>query len=206
LDVSLIILAGGKSTRLGRNKVVEKIGNLSLLERVVSILSVFNHEMIIVIGKDSSLPQITNNPGLKTVRDIYPGKGSLGGLYTGLVFSESQYNFVVGCDMPLLNLDLIRYMLSITEGADAVVPKMINNVLEPLHAIYSKSCIDKIELLLEQNRLSILDLYPMVKVRYVEYFEIDRFDSRHLSFFNINTENDLQTGKEMIIKKDLTSD
>jgi molybdenum cofactor guanylyltransferase len=206
LDVSFIILAGGKSTRLGRNKVVEKIGNISLLERVVSSLSVFDQELIIVIGKDSSLPQLTNYPRIKIVKDIFPGKGSLGGVYTGLVLSESQYNFIAGCDMPFLNLDLIHYMTSLTCSFDAVVPKMINNVLEPLHAIYSKNCIDKIELLLKQNKLSILDLYPMIRVRYVEYFEINRFDKTNLSFFNINTESDLKTGKDLLSKGDCKGD
>jgi molybdopterin-guanine dinucleotide biosynthesis protein A len=155
LDVSFIILAGGKSKRLGRNKVVEKIGNQSLLERVLSTLSTFNREMIVVIAEDSSLPELTGYPKLKIVRDIYPGKGSLGGVYTGLVSSNSFYNVVVACDMPFLNLDLIRYMISIAESADAVIPKTLNNVLEPLHAIYSKKCIDFIESLLNQNRLSI---------------------------------------------------
>jgi molybdenum cofactor guanylyltransferase len=206
LDVSFVILAGGKSTRLGRNKVVEKIGNLSLLERVVSNLAVFNQEIIIVIGHDSSLPQITGYPQLKIIRDIYPGKGSLGGVYTGLVFSKSQYNLIVGCDMPFLNLDLIRYMLSIAEGADAVVPKILNNVLEPLHTVYSKKCVEKIEILLKQDRLSILELFPLVRVRYVEITEIDRFDKNHLSFFNINTVNDLETCKELIVKEDFKSD
>jgi molybdenum cofactor guanylyltransferase len=206
LDVSFIILAGGKSTRLGRNKVVEKIGNLSLLERVVSSLSVFNQELVIVISKDSSLPQLTKFPGLKIVKDIYPGKGSLGGVYTGLVLSESQYNFVTGCDMPFLNLDLIRYMTGLTGSFDAIVPKTVENALEPLHAIYSKSCISKIDLLLGKNRLSILDLFPMVKVRYVEYSEINRFDKTNLSFFNINTEDDLKTGKDLILKEELKGD
>jgi molybdopterin molybdotransferase len=202
LDVSFIILAGGKSKRLGRNKVVEKIGNQSLLERVLSTLSTFNREMIVVIAEDSSLPELTGYPKLKIVRDIYPGKGSLGGVYTGLVSSNSFYNVVVACDMPFLNLDLIRYMISIAESADAVIPKTLNNVLEPLHAIYSKKCINFIESLLNQNRLSILELYPMIRVRHIESSEINQFDVKHLSFFNVNTENDLKTGKELILKED----
>jgi molybdopterin-guanine dinucleotide biosynthesis protein A len=206
LDVSCIILAGGKGTRLGRNKVVEKIGNQSLLERVISSLSTLNQEMIVVIAKESSLPQLTNNPKIKIVRDIYPGKGSLGGIYTGLVYSKSYYNLVVACDMPFLNLNLLKYMISVTEDADVVIPKVVNDILEPLHAVYSKNCVGKIELLLEQNRLSILELFPMVQVRYIEVSEIEHFDKKHLSFFNINTESDLKIGRELIIKEDSDSD
>jgi molybdopterin molybdotransferase len=201
LDVSFIILAGGKSTRLGRNKVVEKIGNQSLIERVLSSLSTFDREVIVVIAGDSSLPELTGYPKLKIVRDIYPGKGSLGGIYTGLVSSNSLYNVVVACDMPFLNLDLIRYMTGITDGVDAVVPKRLNNI-EPLHAVYSKNCIHSIEGLLDQNRLSILELFPLIKVRYLESSEINQFDFNNLSFFNINTESDLNIGKELILKED----
>jgi molybdopterin-guanine dinucleotide biosynthesis protein A len=107
LDVSCIILAGGKSTRLGRNKVVEKIGNQSLIEIVVSRLSALESDIIIVAAKDSSLPQLTNCPRLKLANDIYPGRGSLGGIYTGLIASETLFNLVVACDMPFLNLDLL---------------------------------------------------------------------------------------------------
>jgi molybdenum cofactor guanylyltransferase len=206
LEISFIILAGGKSKRLGRNKVIEKIGNRSLLERVVSTLSSFNKEILIIIGEDSTLPQLTGYKRLKIVKDIYPGKGSLGGLYTGLISSGSLFNVAVGCDMPFLNLDLLRYMMSLTESVDVVIPKTNNNVLEPLHAIYSKNCLNKIEMLLNQKRLSILELYPLVKVRYVEYSEIDRFDKNNLSFFNINTEADLNKSKELLKNEDLKSD
>jgi molybdopterin-guanine dinucleotide biosynthesis protein A len=205
LDVSCIVLAGGKSSRLGRNKVVERIGDSSLLERVLSRLSPLSHEMLVVIGKDSSLPQLTI-PGLKIIRDIFPGKGSLGGVYSGLVSSGSFYNFVVACDMPFLNIDLLGYMLTQTECADVIIPRLENNILEPLHAIYSKNCIDKMELLINQNRLSILELFPMVKVRYIEGSEIKKFDPENLSFFNVNTEKDLRKGQELAAKEELKRD
>jgi molybdenum cofactor guanylyltransferase len=206
LDVSCIILAGGKSTRLGRNKVVERIGNQSLLERVVSSLSSLNSEIIIVSAKESSLPQLTNYPRVKIVEDIYPGKGSLGGIYSGLVSSLSFYNLVVACDMPFLNLDLLRYMLGIAGNYDVVVPRVSQDIFEPLHAIYSKNCVAPLELLILRNRFKILELYPLVKVRYVEVDEINRFDPHHLSFFNVNTEADLKVGRELDRKGDVQSD
>jgi molybdopterin-guanine dinucleotide biosynthesis protein A len=198
LDVSCIILAGGKSTRLGRNKVVEKIGNQSLIEIVVSRLCALESDIIIVASKDSSLPQLTNCPRLKLANDIYPGRGSLGGIYTGLIASETLFNLVVACDMPFLNLDLVRYMVDRTEGYDAVIPKSDVDILEPLHAVYSKNCIPAIESLIKKDRFSILELYPLIKVKYIEYSEVERFDPDHLSFFNINTEEDLRVGKELL--------
>ena len=201
MDVSCIVLAGGKSTRLGRNKIIETIGNQSLLERVVSCLLSLQSEIIIVAARDSSLPELTNYSRLKLVTDIYPERGSLGGLYTGLVNSTSFYNLVVACDMPFLNLDLLHYMIELAPGFDVVVPK-INDVFEPLHAIYSKNCLIPVKSLIERDRFSILELYPMVKVKHLENVEIDRFDPGHLSFFNINTEADLQAGKELARKGD----
>ncbi len=203
LDVSCIILAGGKSLRLGRNKAAEKIGKLSLLERVIATLSTLKSEIIIVTAEDSHLPQLTNYPKLITTQDIYPGRGSLGGVYSGLVASHSFYNLVVACDMPFLNLDLLRYMVGISSGFDVVVPRVSQTIFEPLHAIYSKNCIAPLGRLIDQNRFIILELYPMVKVRYVNLEEIDRFDPKHLSFFNVNTEADLVAGRELERKGDV---
>lgn len=206
MDVSCIILAGGKSSRLGRNKVVEKLGSLSLLERVVNSLMSFKSEIIVVAARDSYLPQLADYPGLRVVEDIYPGKGSLGGLYTGITLSQTNTNIVVACDMPFLNVELLRYMLGLADDYDVVIPKTNGGILEPLHAVYSRNCLKPIDYLMKQNRLSILELYPMVKVRYVENSQIDRFDLDHLSFFNINTEAELEKGRELLEKEEPKSD
>jgi molybdopterin-guanine dinucleotide biosynthesis protein A len=206
LGVSCIILAGGRSTRLGRNKAFETIDHKSLLERAVSCLSSFRSEIIVVAAKDSSLPRIAGYPELRVVTDIYPGKGSLGGIYTGLANSEEFHNLVVACDMPFLNLRLLRYMIDLAGEFDVVIPKVNDEVLEPLHAVYSRNCISPLEFLIKQNRLSILELFPMVKVRNVLDSEIDRFDPHHLSFFNINTEADLRQGLKLAEEEDCKSD
>lgn len=206
MDVSCIILAGGKSTRLGRNKPWERIGSKSLLERAVSILSFLRSEIIIVTAKDSALPPINNYSRIRIINDIIPGKGSMGGIYTGLQASRSFFNLVVACDMPFLNKELISYMISLTGAYDAVVPRSGEKAFEPLHAIYSKNCLPSIENLIQQNRLSILELLQLVKARYVIDAEIDKYDPKHLSFFNINTESDLQTVLKMVGKEDFWID
>jgi len=128
--------------------------------------------------------------------DTYPGKGPLGGIYTGLATSDSLYNLVVACDMPFLNQALLRYMIQLSANFDLVVPRC-HEMLEPLHAVYSKGCQVPIESLLKQGTLNIAKLFTLVKVRYVEAGEIDRFDPKHLSFFNINTEADLNMAREL---------
>jgi len=203
LDISCIVLAGGKGLRLGRGKALETVGDRSLLQRVVSNLSLFNCDVIIVTAREQPLFQSIDYPKLRIVTDTYPGKGALGGIYTGLAASHSFSNLVVACDMPFLNYDLLHYMIQLSPSFDLVVPRL-GNMVEPLHAIYSKSCLVSIEYLLKQGSLSVTELFTLVRVRYVEAEEIDRFDPKHLSFFNINTEADLNMARE-IVKDCLTT-
>ena len=194
--INCIALAGGKGSRLGRDKLAEIIGDRSMLERVVSCLSLFNGEIIIVKATKQSLPRFTGYSKLRVVSDTYPNRGPLGGLYTGLTESGTFRNLVVACDMPFLDQALLRYMVQLSADYDMVVPRL-DNMFEPLHAVYSKDCLAPIERLMEQGNLGVHALLDMVKVRYVDAEEIDRFDPEHLSFFNINTEADLKTAKEL---------
>lgn len=196
MDTSCIILAGGKSIRLGHDKVLEKVGSVSLLEQVISRIDSLSTEIIIVTAEERTLPQLTERTKTKVVSDIYPGIGSLGGIYTGLVTSNSYHNLVVAVDMPFLNQPLLRYMLEVSDGFDFILPR-INTFFEPLHAIYSKYCIEPIEFLIKQRRKVIIELFDHVKVRYIEAEEIDKFDPQHLSFFNINTRADLERAKRI---------
>jgi len=197
LDISCIILAGGKSIRFGHDKVLEKFGNTSLLEQVISHTDPLSKEIIIVTAKERSFSQLAHHPKVKVVTDILPGQGSLGGIYTGLVKSKSFYNLVLAADMPFLNESLLRYMIKVADGYDYVIPK-INNWYEPLHAIYSKNCIDPINTILEQGKKVIVELFNYVKVRYIEAEEVDRFDPQHLSFFNINTVEDMEKARNLM--------
>lgn len=205
MDISCIVLAGGKSRRLGRNKVTETVGGKSLLERVISCLAYFKSEIIVVTARERALPQPIDYPKLKVVADIYPNKGSLGGIFSGLVNSESFLNLVVACDMPFLNLKLLSYMIDIANGYDLVVPRFDDSI-EPLHAVYSKRCIPHMEQLIKQDELKILKLFPLVKLRYLEEEEIDRFDPEHISFFNINTASDLKAGLELAKRGEIAGD
>ena len=203
MGISCIVLAGGKGLRLGRDKIVETVGNISLLERVIFYLSLFSRDIIMVTASKQSLPQFIGYPKLRIVADTYPGKGPLGGIYTGLVASDSRYNLVVAGDMPFLNQALLHYMIQLCDDFDLVVPRL-GSMVEPLHAVYSKDCLAPIENLLKQGNLKVSDLLTLVRVRYVETEEINQFDPKHLSFFNINTEADLKTAQELAEEGDIT--
>jgi len=204
LDISCVVLAGGKGLRLGQDKALETIGNKSLLERVVSSLSSFSSDIIIVTGREQSFPQLIGYPKLRIATDTYPNKGPLGGIYAGLAASVSFYNLVIACDMPFLNQALLDYMLQLSADFDLVIPRL-GNMVEPLHAVYSKGCLAPIGYLLKQSNLRIAGLFSLVRVRYVEAEEINRFDPKHLSFFNINTEADLEMARELV-RRDMSDD
>ena len=185
--------------RLGRNKLFEYIDNKSLLERVISRLSSFKSDIIIVTRQGQSIPQLSYL-GLRLVADIYSDKGALGGIYTGLVASNSFYNLVVACDMPFLNQALLGYMIALSPGFDVVIPRL-GDLVEPLHAIYSKGCLVPMERLLKEGNLKVNDILPLVRVRYVEAEEMDKFDLKRLSLFNINTQADLVKARELAKKE-----
>jgi molybdopterin-guanine dinucleotide biosynthesis protein A len=196
LEISGIILAGGKGLRLGRDKALETINGRDLLHRVVSRLSFLESDIVIVATEKQRLSWFGDYPGVKIVTDIYPDKGPLGGIYTGLVTSDTRYNLVVACDMPFLSQPLLGYMVQLSANFDLVIPRW-NGLVEPLHAVYSKDCLAAMESTLKQGILSVTKLLSLVRVRYVEAEEIERFDPKHLSFFNVNTEADLAMAKEI---------
>lgn len=196
LKASAIVLAGGQSRRLGDNKVMKTVGSRSLLEEVVACVDSLSDEIIVMTAEERLLPCLTGYPALRVVTDIYPGKGPLIGIYTGLKVSTTVLNLVVAADMPFLSQSLLRYMLEVVDGVDLVVPR-IGDKVEPLHAVYTKGCIAEIEKMIEEGELGVHKLCSRVKVRYVEADEITRFDPERRSFFNINTEGDLQTAREI---------
>ena len=192
MDISCIILAGGHSSRLGRDKTLENISNRSLLQLVVACLSGYDCEIIIATAANKPLRQHIDYTKLRIESDIYPDKGPLGGIYTGLTVSNSFYNLVVAGDMPFLNTELLRYMIELSHGFDAVVPRLGEGMVEPLHAIYSKSCLGNMKAQLERNQLDVYSILSTVRVRYVERAECQRFDPQLSSFFNINCQPDLE--------------
>jgi len=194
-----IILAGGKSSRLGRNKALQAIGGKSLIQWVIDRVAILSTEIIIATARGESIP-CSSAARIKTVADIYPGKGPLVGIHSGLVASSSSRAIVVGCDTPFLSVRLLEYMAQTPATFDVVVPR-IKDKVEPLCAVYSKNCVAPIRELMNQDEHKIVELFPMVRVRYIEEEEIDSFDPEHLSFFNINSQDDLDRARRLAAEK-----
>lgn len=211
---SAVILAGGKSRRMGRDKAFLEFDGQFLIERVIARVSQVC-DAVSIVSNDLDLYA---RFGVPVMGDVYPNKGSLGGIFTGLQSTREEYVLVVACDMPFLNEALLRHLISLAPQADVIVPRakdLSSNVhrgrpdastmrfakdadLHPTHAIYSKRCIDPMRARLLADDLRIISFYDMMKVRVVEPDEIDRFDPKHLSFFNANTPEDLEFARSLV--------
>ncbi len=186
--LSAIILAGGKSRRIGQDKNRLMLGGQTLLKRSIQTASKLSNDIVIVTSQPG---QVRKPANARVARDILPGGGALSGLHAGLHNAQHNYALAIACDMPFINLRLLRYMAIVSPGYDAVVP-FWQNEAEPLHAIYARACLPAITELLQSGGGRIIELYSRVNVRYLEPGEIALFDPEGLSFFNINTPDDWQ--------------
>lgn len=184
--VTVAVMAGGKSTRMGRDKSFVPFDGRPLIEVVLAAVRDLGDELLL----------ITNNPdayahlSLPMVGDIFPDHGPLGGIYTAVATARQPHTLIVACDMPWLNRDLLAYQLSLRHEADVVVPRW-RRFPEPLHAVYSKACLPAIAAKLRQKQLKIAGFFDEVAVRFVKREEIARFDKDGRSFANVNTPEEL---------------
>lgn len=188
-----IVLAGGRSRRLGTDKAVLRLGDRTLLAATVETLLPFCTEVIVVTNN----PQGHAHPAARLVGDVFPGAGSLGGVYSGLIATTAPRCLAVACDMPFLNPAVFSYLAELPGDHDIIIPR-VNSHLEPLHAIYSRVCLPHMRELLERGHLKIIDFFHKVNVRYVEGSELEPLDPGLRSFVNINTPQDLAGARSLL--------
>ena len=193
VNIGGIILAGGKGTRMRRIKPLVKLGGVTLLERVVRTLESTLNEIVIVTS-DSIFKSLKIENRVKVVTDHFPSKGPLSALYTGLEFATSQFNFVVACDMPFLNPEIVKALAKSITGFDAVVPSIYGEI-QPLHAVYSRTCRD-VALPLALSGKGIRHMLRALKTKYVFQDEIEILDPTLLSFFSVDSPLDLKTAEK----------
>jgi molybdopterin-guanine dinucleotide biosynthesis protein A len=190
-----IILAGGRSKRMGENKAFIDAVGIPLFERVYRVFKEIFSEIIIVANDARPFKRYE----ARLQKDVILNKGALGGLYTGLLHSSSYHTFCSACDMPLLNPLLIKYMTKEKDEYDVIVPKTPDG-LHPLHAIYSKQCLIPIKQLLNRDDLKIVNFFQQVRVRYIEEMEIREFDPHMMSIINVNTDEEMEAVRNILIK------
>ncbi len=189
--MNAVILVGGKSRRMGSNKAFLKLKGKTFIEHQIDLLREIFNEITI----SANTPSEYKHLNIPIIKDIYPNKGPLGGIYTSLINSSSFYTFVLACDMPFVEIDLIKHLKSFIKGHDVVVPQ-INKGLEPLHAFYSKNCIAPIKKELDNNNLRIVSFFPQVKVKTVKLNNLPSSNKFKDSIKNLNTIEEYKDAKE----------
>lgn len=196
-EVTGILLAGGKSRRMGEDKRHLVVGEQTLLERGLAVLrSTFQH-VLVVIAQDS--PPL--GVDARVVRDLVPDCGSLGGLYSGLMQATTPWVFVVACDMPFLNQAAIAQFTSRRTTADIVMAKL-DARLQPMHAIYSKQCLPVLEQMIRARQLKIQEMVSQssLRIRYVTEADLLTIDPSWRSFYNVNTLADLEAARSLLAR------
>ncbi len=185
-----IILAGGKSSRMGFDKQFIKLGDKLIIELIIEQLRALFKEIIIV----SNMPEKYTKLGCIVVQDEYKDCGPLGGIHVGLNTSSSMYSYVIACDMPYIEVQYIEYMSSIIKNAskkpEAVAAKL-GQWLEPFNAIYSKKLLPVIIDSISMNNIKISSVLKKADVYYIEEQKARSFSPDWKMFTNINTIEDL---------------
>ncbi|MFQ5539445.1 MAG: molybdenum cofactor guanylyltransferase, partial [Candidatus Binatia bacterium] len=187
-DLSAIILAGGKSSRMGRSKALLLFDGEPLIVHIVRTLERFFADIIIVAAPGQELPPLP----VTLVRDEVAYQGPVGGIYYGIKAASRDVCFVTSCDLPFLNLPFISFLVSQISDYDVVVP-CYQERFQPLHAVYRLSVVPLLRDQLERGDLRPISLYQKVRTRKVHEDEIRAFDPEGLSFLNMNTPEDYQT-------------
>lgn len=196
-----LLVAGGKSRRMGRDKRFVELGGQPLLHRALSVLQSLFPEVLIAVAEP--LSQLTGQ-GFRVVLDLIPNCATLGGLYTGLSSASHPRVFAVGCDMPFLNPEAIRRLAGLGAQADVVMPRLMTG-LQPMHAVYSKACLPHLERMVKAHQLKVQDLAEVagLTVKLVPEKDFLDVDPQLLSFFNINTPADLEFARKLLAGTDL---
>ena len=187
-NITGIILAGGKNSRMGVNKAFLEIDGKRLIDNILSIYQSIFSEIIIVTNDPFPYREFLDTI---IVTDIYKKKGSLGGIYTGLFYAVNDYSFIAACDMPYLNKDFILYMIEQVGKNDIIVPELSEG-FQALHAIYSRRCLPAIKKMILADKLKIIGLYKEMRLLRITEEKIKPFNTDGRLFLNINTPEDLK--------------
>ena len=191
-----VLLAGGKSRRMGTDKRRILLNGRTLFERSLAGLEDIFSEVLIVLAEDDS---DLDSGHSKVIIDLIPNCATAGGLFTGLSYAERDTVFVVACDMPFLHVELIAYMASQTKGFDITVAKLMQGV-QPLHGFYGKACLPRLEEMLKSNNLKLQHILEdrNLTINVIPESELTGIDENLLSFVNLNTPADLEMAAKIL--------
>lgn len=194
-EVSGVVLAGGKSKRMGVDKRHLSVHGKPLLDRVTSVLLELFPEVLLVLAEEDISRQ---DDRMRIVTDLIPDCAAVGGLYTGLYHSRYPRVFVVACDMPFINPAVIELFLQKNDAADIVMAQLVTG-LQPLHGLYSKQCLPILKEMIDARDLRLQNIVGKqgLTVHRVSEAEIKRLDPQLLSFLNLNSPADLELANKI---------
>ena len=193
--ITIAVQAGGKSSRMGEDKALVHLAGITLIERVLARIDGLADEILITTNRPETLTHLN----LRMVGDELPGAGALHGLKTALDAARGEIILVLSCDTPFVSRELLEHLLSRAHAADAIVPKH-SDKYEPLQAVYNRAiCLPAVEAALVSGERRMISFYPQVHVLPIEEPILGELDPSGLSFFNVNTAEDLERAEQLLI-------
>jgi len=197
-DITAFILSGGKSSRIGVNKAYLIVKGKPLILRLIELLDSIFSEVVI----SSNQPELYEFTKRKVIRDLIPDRGPLSGIHSALQNSNTEKNFILSCDMPLLSEEVVNYLCDFDSKKRILLPRAEGRI-QQLCGLYSKSILQEVENLLNESSK------PEPKVKGSIYELIDSVDTEIVDldsqlfyhpnlFFNVNTPEDYKHIKEIV--------
>jgi molybdopterin-guanine dinucleotide biosynthesis protein A len=193
MRVTGVILAGGKSRRMGRDKAFLPFGKGLLIERVIEVMQQMTDDILLI----TNTPEQYQRFGLPMFSDVIPEAGSLGGIYSGLTYAKTPYSLCLACDMPFVKPTFLRLLCDTVAAADVVIPRNAED-FQPLCALYSQACLEPIRQKIDAGRLKITGFFDQVRVRVIEGELLARYDPHDVMFFNANTPEEYEQARRML--------
>ncbi len=193
--LTVVIQAGGQSSRMGEDKALKSFLGKPLIQRVVDRLSPIADELIVTTNRPDDYTFLNK----RLISDLKPGRGALGGLYTAIASASHAVVAVVACDMPFASTHFIEstHSLLVREDADVVIAKT-DEGYEPLHAIYRReTCLPAIEAAINADLWKVIAWFPQVKVHTLSPDEVKAFDPSGLCFWNVNTPEEFEQAEHL---------
>ena len=193
MNVTGVIQAGGKSTRMGGSpKALLELNGRRIIERVADVVASIVGDVLVV----TNTPDLYAFLDLPMVGDVHPDHGSLGGIYSGLHAAAGDAVFTVACDMPFLHPDVVRLVVSRAGEADVVIPRS-GDQLETMHAVYGKRCLAPMATRLAARQLKIVGFFDDVRVLEIPESDVARYRDPAIAFMNVNTPGELARAREI---------
>lgn len=192
MGISCIVLCGGQSRRMGKNKALIKINGVTIIERVIQELKKISKNIVVVVDKRAKYAQITKYEGVKIFEDENRDVGPVEGMRIGLKHIDKQSAFICACDMPFIQGDCVKELYGYkTEDIYCVVP-FANGKLHPLHGIYDKKTYELLSDMVKTDKKKIAYLFDRAKTKIVKDYDCNL----KLSLTNINNPEDLESIKK----------